>query len=262
MRKAKISGRQLKQLIRQLLQSEDGDNWLDEIRRLPLRLRQAVSPLFSFLCSIDERVKWRAVTTLGMVVSDLAVADMESARVVMRRFIWNLNDESGGIGWGCPESMAEAMAQNERLAQEYGSILISYIQPEGNYLEHEVLQRGVLWGVGRLAHARPQYTRNMGGYLIPYMESGDPILRGLAAWAVSPVAGADAISRLHQLADDPSELMLYRNGKFDQYSVGQLAREALSSVQVSGVRCQDSAQIEEETNEHRTSNVKHRTSNK
>ena len=230
MRKAKISGRQLKQQIRQLLQSEDGDNRFDKIRRLPLK--QAVSPLFSFLCSIDERVKWRAVTALGMLVSDLAASDMESARVVMRRFIWNLNDESGGIGWGCPESMGEVMAQNERLAEEYGRILISYIQPEGNYLEHEVLQRGVLWGVGRLAHARPQYTRTIGGYLIPYMESGDQILRGLAAWAAGPAGGAESISRLKQLADDPSELMLYRNGKFDQYSVGQLAREALSSVQI------------------------------
>ena len=228
MRKAKISGRQLKQQIRQLLQSEDGDNRFDKIRRLPLK--QAVSPLFSFLCSIDERIKWRAVTTLGMVVSDLAASDMESARVVMRRFIWNLNDESGGIGWGCPESMAEAMAQNERLAEEYGSILISYIQPEGNYLEHEALQRGVLWGVGRLAHARPQYTRNIGGYLTPYMETGDPILRGLAAWAAGPVGCAELISQLKQLADDPSELVLYRNGKFDQYSVGQLARKALRFV--------------------------------
>jgi len=228
MRKTKISGRQLKQQIRQLLQSENGDNRLDEIRRLPLK--QAVSPLFSFLCSIDEQVKWRAVTALGMVVSDLAASDMESARVVMRRFIWNLNDESGGIGWGCPESMAEVMAQNERLAKEYGSILISYIQPEGNYLEHEVLQRGVLWGVGRLAHARPQYTRTIGGYLIAYMESGDQILRGLAAWAAGPAGGAETITRLKELADDQARLMLYRNRKFEYYSVGELAREALSSV--------------------------------
>ena len=244
----------------QLLQAEDFKKGLDEIRLLPPR--KAVGPLFSYLCSLDELVKWRAVTAMGNVLSDLAASDLESARVVMRRFIWNLNDESGGIGWGCPESMADAMARNEKLTAEYGCILFSYIQPDRNYLEHEGLQRGVLWGVGRLAHARPQYTRNMGGYLIPYMESGDPILRGLAAWAVGPMAGAEAISRLHQLADDPFELMLYRNWKFDQYSVGQLAREALSSVQVSGVRCQDSAQIEEETNEHRTSNVQHRTSNK
>ncbi len=153
----------------------------------------------------------------------------------MRRFIWNLNDESGGIGWGCPESMAEVMAQNERLADEYGCILISYIQPACNYLEHEILQRGVLWGVGRLAHSRPQYTRTIGGYLIPYMESNDPILRGLAAWAAGPAEDAETIPRLKKLADDPARLMLYRDGKFEQYTVGQLAREALAFINQAAV---------------------------
>lgn len=224
----KIPGRKLKNEIRQHLQHDPFDQALDEICRLPLK--RTVSPLFSFLCSIDEQIKWRAVTTLGKVVSNLAASDLESARVVMRRFIWNLNDESGGIGWGCPESMAEVMAQNKGLAEEYGCILISYIQPEGNYLEHEVLQRGVLWGVGRLAHASPIYTRTIGRYLIPYMESGDPILRGLAAWAAGPVEGAETISRLKQLADDPSKIMLYRDESFNHYTVGQLAREALSFI--------------------------------
>jgi len=228
MRAEKIPGRQLKKKILQQLQKKPFDQALDEICRLPLK--RTISPLFSFLCSTDERVKWRAVTALGKVVSDLATSDLESARIVMRRFIWNLNDESGGIGWGCPESMAEVMVQNERLAEEYGCILISYIQPEGNYLEHDVLQRGVLWGVGRLAHSCPQYTRAIGGYLIPYMESGDPILRGLAAWAAGPADGVETIPRLKELADDPCQIKLYRDGKFDHYTVGQLAREALSMV--------------------------------
>ena len=226
MKEEKIRGRQIKKAIRQHLQKDPFDKELDQICRLPLK--KTISPLFSFLCSTDDHVKWRAVTALGKVVSDLAASDPESARVVMRRFIWNLNDESGGIGWGCPESMAEVMAHDERLAKEYGCILISYIQPEGNYLEHEILQRGVLWGVGRLAHAHPQHTRTIGRYLIPYLESGDSILRGLAAWAAGPAGGTKTIPRLKELADDPSELMLYRNGKFDHYSVGQLAREALS----------------------------------
>ena len=226
MKDQKLRGRQIKKKILQHLQHEPFDKELDEICRLPLK--QTVSPLFSFLCSIDEQIKWRAVTALGKVVSNLAASDLESARVVMRRFIWNLNDESGGIGWGCPESMAEVMAQNDRLADEYGCILISYIQPEGNYLEHEILQRGVLWGVGRLSHSCPQYARTIGRYLIPYMESKDSYLRGLAAWAAGPAKGTETIPRLKELADDHSELMLYRDGKFEEPTVGELAREALS----------------------------------
>ncbi len=223
-----MGGRQLKKRILLLLQAEDFKKGLDEIRRLPPR--KAVGPLFSYLCSLEELVKWRAVTAMGNVLSDLAASDLESARVVMRRFIWNLNDESGGIGWGCPESMADAMACNGKLAAEYGCILFSYIQPDRNYLEHEGLQRGVLWGVGRLSHSRPECMQTAACFLLPYMKSEDPSLRGLAVWAVSPILNVEAIHRLQQLADDPAGLMLYRGEQLAQYSVGQLAREALVQV--------------------------------
>ena len=229
MKENKTGGRHLKKKMRQLLLADDFTMGLDEIRRIPPR--KAVGPLFSYLCGLDECVKWRAVTAMGTVLSDLAASDLESARVVMRRFIWNLNDESGGIGWGCPESMAEAMARSAKLAAEYGCILLSYIQPDGNYLEHEGLQRGVLWAVGRLAHSRPECMQTATGYLIPYMRSPDPYLRGLAVWAVSPILNAEAIRFLQQLAGDPAGLMLYRSGKLAQYSVGQLAREALAQVE-------------------------------
>jgi hypothetical protein len=226
MRNDRISGRQLKKKMLQILLAEDFIKGLDEFRQLPPR--RVVGPLFSYLCSLDELVKWRAVTAMGIIISDLAASDLESARVVMRRFIWNLNDESGGIGWGCPESMAEAMARHEKLAAEYGCILISYLQPDGNYLEHEGLQRGVLWGVGRLAHKRPECMQTAAGFLLPYMRSEDPYLRGLAVWAVSPILNAAAIDSLQQLVRDPAGLVLFRNGKLAHYSVGQLAREALA----------------------------------
>ena len=180
---------------------------------------------------MEELVKWRAVTALGRVISDLAESDLESARVIMRRFIWNLNDESGGIGWGCPESMAEAMAQNERLAGEYWCILMSYIQPEGNYLEHEGLQRGVLWGVGRLANARPQLMQTAAEFLLPYLESDDPNLRGLAVWAASPILIPKAIQKLKELVRDPAWLVLFRDGSLAQCTVGRLAREALAAIE-------------------------------
>lgn len=225
----KIGGRKLKKKVAGLLQADDFAEGLCEISRLPPR--RVVNPLFSFLCSIDERVKWRAITAMGKVISNLAASDLESARVIMRRFIWQLNDESGGIGWGCPESMAEAMVQNENLAEEFWCLLISYIQPEGNYLEHPVLQRGVLWGVGRLGNSRPQYARQAAAHLLPYMESADPILRGLAAWAAGPIAGKDIFPGLKKLIRDQGQLTVYRDGQIVPYTVGQLAQAALDAAE-------------------------------
>ncbi|MAF33009.1 MAG: hypothetical protein QF466_04600 [Desulfobacterales bacterium] len=142
--------------------------------------RKAINPLSPFLCSLDELLKWRPVMAMGKVVKRLADEDIESAWVIMRRYMLHLNDGSGGIGWGCPEAVGEIMARNENLAQEFWCILISYTRSGGNFLEHKILQRGVLWGVDRLAHARPQLLRDSTDYLHPFMQADDPYLRGLA----------------------------------------------------------------------------------
>ena len=209
--------RQLKKETLELLRHKDFEKSLEKIRQLPAR--QVVNPLFSFFYNSDELVKWRAVAAMGAVVSNLADHDMESARVIMRRLIWNLNDESGGIGWGSPEAMGEIMARHGRLAGEYHKILISYIMPDGNYLEHEILQRGVLWGIGRLAHARPHLVKNFADLLCPYMGSSDPILRGLAAWAAKPICTKRTESFLSRFGDDNSKIKIFVDNRLVEYTV-------------------------------------------
>ena len=218
------TSRQLKEKIRKLLLQQNIESGLAEIGRMPAR--KAINPLFSFLCSLDELLKWRAVTAMGEVVDRLANTDMESARVIMRRYMWQLNDESGGIGWGCPEAMGEIMARNESLAGEFWCILISYIRPDGNYLEHEVLQRGALWGVGRLAHARPQLLKTSVDYLHPYMQAEDPYLRGLAAWAAGALQNKNTEVLLNALKEDGAKLSIFLDGQLIRCSVAELAQES------------------------------------
>ncbi|MDP3430251.1 MAG: hypothetical protein Q8R89_07980, partial [Desulfomicrobium sp.] len=83
-----------------------GDDWEAGLESMAGLGQQAVAPLFSALCNPSALIRWRAVTGFGIVVAALAAKTPEKARVVMRRFIWSLNDESGGIGWGAPEAMA------------------------------------------------------------------------------------------------------------------------------------------------------------
>jgi hypothetical protein len=180
------------------------------------------------LCSLDETVKWRAVTAFGVLVSAMAETDLEAARIVMRRFIWNLNDESGGIGWGSPEAMGEIMSRHPRLAREYACVLVSYIRPDCNLLEHEMLQRGVIWAVGRLAHAQADLVADAAPFLIPFMQSRDPIHRGLAAWAAGALCDPAARPFLGQLSRDKAELSICLDGRLVHKTVGELAVEALA----------------------------------
>ncbi|MDL1959317.1 MAG: HEAT repeat domain-containing protein [Deltaproteobacteria bacterium] len=174
----------LRRRVRELLGSGDLEQVLRELRKIPPR--KAINPLISVFYDSDPELRLKAISAFGQVVADLANEDMESARVVVRRLMWMLNDESGGIGWGAPEAMAEAMACHPRLAEEYVRILLSYIREDGNFLEYEPLRRGALWGIGRLAHVYPEMLIELDAakYIRPYLEADDPSSRSLSAQAL------------------------------------------------------------------------------
>ena len=103
--KKQVSIRTLKKNISTLLRSPDFKP--EQLKLLQIPSKQVVNALFSFLYNEDPVVKWNAVCAMGAVVSDIAGKDPEAARVIIRRLMWNLNDESGGIGWGSPEATAQ-----------------------------------------------------------------------------------------------------------------------------------------------------------
>ena len=223
-----MGNRELKARIVQLLGQDDFKDALETIRSIPGR--QAVNPLFSLFYSGDEVIRWRAVSAMGSVVGHLADTAMESARVVMRRLMWNLNDESGGIGWGSPEAMGEITAVHAGLAGEFASILISYINPDGNFLEHELLQRGSLWGVGRLAHARPVLAKTAAPFLTAFFDSPDPCLRGTAIWGAGPLIDGSLRPLLKARLSDKAPLRLYRQMRMTRTTVADLAAAALAAT--------------------------------
>ena len=220
----KWKGRRLKREVFVLLREENFEQAVETMRSLPGR--RVINPLFSFLCSMEPQIRWRAIKAIGEVVTSIAREDMESARVIMRRMIWNLNDESGGIGWGMPEAMGEVMARHEGLAREYVNILLSYIRKNGNFLEHEPLQRGVLWGLARLAQTRPELVNQAVPDLQAFLTSEDATLRGLAAWAIGLLGAGQDIPDLEILKSDDTEVTLCLNGTERKYRISELARKA------------------------------------
>jgi hypothetical protein len=219
--------RAVKEKLRQLLVQDEGTA-LEEIVRLPHR--SVINALFSFLQSGDPRLKWPSVRCFGAVVSILADKDIESARVIMRRLMWNLNDESGGIGWGSPEAMGETLSRNPTLAAEYAPILLSYAMEDGNYLEHAWLQRGLLWGIGRVLESHRDLFKNAVSHLIRYLDSPDPTVRGLAARVMGLLRVPEACSRLRGLVDDDSRISLDFRGQLGKLRVKDLAEEALTTI--------------------------------
>lgn len=219
--------RRLKQQVFDVLSSGSFTRRLPELLETPGR--RVVNPLFGYLLHADEIVRWRAVVAMGEVVFHLADQDPESARVVLRRMIWQLNDESGGIGWGCPEAMGECVARHPALADTYHRLLVSYLDPEGNHLEHPVLQRGLLWGIGRAAHARPDHMMGWGHLLQPHLVDDDPHHRGLAAWSAGATGDTRLVPALESLLQDSQPFRFFDGTHVHSLPVKSMAASALNN---------------------------------
>ena len=222
MNASSLSGRQFKASLRESLLHETLDAALSEILQMPPR--KVVNPLISFLCSSEPLLYWRSISAIGAVVAMTASHDLESARVIMRRLMWQLNEESGGIGWGCPEAMGEIMARCDQMAKEYACILVSFINPDGSFIEHPILQQGVLWGLGRLAHVRPERVASASAFLTPLLSDANPVTRGLSAWVVAALPGSATKPLLIRLSDDNELIPFYINGSFCSRTISSLTR--------------------------------------
>lgn len=161
-----------------------------------------VGALFSFLL-YGPQMMHRAACALGMTIANIYEANAESARNIMRRFMWHMNEDSGNIGWGIPDAFGETLACSQALAQNYSNILISYIMDLGfadNYCDYAPLRRECFWAIGRVAQVRPEVMEKARFWLVKGLQDEDSICRGMAAWALGELApeltDAPALSRL------------------------------------------------------------------
>jgi len=224
-----LKERAIKKKLMPLLREDDIEHILAEVALFPPHL--VISSLMSGLYQADERVKWNTVTIIGQVMDAIVRTDMEAARVIMRRILWNLNEESGGIGWGMPEALGEIMAVNRKLAQEYAHMLVSYMREE-NFLELPALQQGLLWGIGRLAMVRPDLILKYDGdgYMALFLESPDEVVLGLASRNFGILRIKEAAYHIRGFVDIRQPVRLYENRRFLETTVGALARQALARI--------------------------------
>ncbi len=224
-----------KALVRSFLDSRDFE---EALQTAGLTTAKIINLLLGFLFETNELARCRAVRGLGLTVSALARKDLDAAREIMRRLMWSLNDESGGIGWGAPEAMGEIMAENENLALEYHRILVSYIDEHGNPLENDLLERGVMWGICRLAQKRPRLLLDWTGPIVAQLKSCDPVKRALALKTLLWLAPFEKshpqpealAALLAPLLDDPAEVRTFQDGSFVHLKIGAMAGELLGRL--------------------------------
>ncbi len=175
-----------KKQLRTYLESAQWKEHLESITAMDPK--EATGPLLSFLL-LGGDMTHRAACALGLCIKKMAEHKPEDARNILRRLMWHMNEESGNIGWGIPEAFAEILVQHEKMAQEFHSILLSYIIDTGrddNFCDHAILRRSCYWAVGRLVSARPELCTKIIPWLMKNISETeeDAACKGIAVWAL------------------------------------------------------------------------------
>lgn len=220
--------RKLMKRVETILQSADFNGAMEELRGL--QVMGAINALIGRLSHADEQLRQRSIAACGVLISELADRNMETARVVLRRLLWNLTEESGNCAWGAPELIGETLANHEQLAVEFSPVLISFIMPEGNCLEYEPLLRGAVWGVTRLALVKPDLAVEAEPYLASLMSADDEGIARLACAALALI-GSEEVRNIERFAGDSPVFAYYRNGELIRLSMNELVNRNRTEIE-------------------------------
>ncbi len=216
---------QMKQAVTAALEAED----YETILTLAFQSRKILSVLIRLAYEKETLTGWRAINAIGKVASVFVRSNYDFLRETIRKLLWSLSDESGGIGWAAPEILGEIVsADPEKLSDIIPLITEVY------YIEEKVFRPGVLYALKRIAETNP-------GSVVPYQNvvmdglgDQEPLARLYALNLVDllnayilPENRERMRSAIRGLLQDKSEAWVYRNGGFDDVVVGDYAKEVL-----------------------------------
>lgn len=225
----KLKGRKLKSKILNILQDDDWYSSLLEL--ITIQKASITSALFSCVYNPNSLIKWRAVATFGILVKILSINEIEKIRILVRRCIWMLTEESGGIPWGVPEVIGEICANSEQMAQEFNNMLLSYVfesnGPE-NYLEHTPLRKGVYWGILRLAQSFPEKVREF-EYVIEQRIKceNEPVIVGYLMMIIDQANLSELNDYCNQFIKDKRKIEIFINNHFINTNLSSIANEII-----------------------------------
>jgi HEAT repeats len=192
------------------------------------------SALIGLLVDLDEGIKWRAVTALGLVGRRLYLQDPGRLRKVIRQLIWNLNEESGGIGWGMAEAFGEILATVPEVRDEYLSLLVSYLTEEACRPENPDLIKGVIWALGRAKVLEQGPRDQVYPFLLELLKDPDPAIKGLSAWTLGEIRLRKARSALERLQTEDPMIKIYCDGSLEEKPFSQWVNEAIKKIELGG----------------------------
>jgi hypothetical protein len=214
-----------KHLLRAMLE----ERRLDDIAELASAHRCIFGTLVSLTFDPEARVAWRAVEALGVACARVADHDPQFAREQLRRLLWLITEESGGICWRAPEAMAEIVSNRPELFGEYVPI-IAHLLLETAEEDLEQFRPGMLWAVGRLGVSARAAAPDVIASIAASLARPDPPSRAMAAWCLGRLGETELLARRRELLTDAAPVELYEEGHLRRMTVASITAAALGGA--------------------------------
>lgn len=219
----------LKQKIHDALEAND----LTAIVALAKENKKVLSLLVRMAYDKETLVGWRAIKVMGLAARALVKTDYEFLRELVRKLLWSLSDESGGIGWAAPELLGEIVSAGP---EWFGDIIP--LIAEVYDIEEKVFRPGILYALGKIAEVSPDLVIPFKDLIRRVLsEEGEPLSRVFALDLLKTLKsrlGKDDLDDLKKiiqgLSSDLSEAWVYKNDRFICIEIGEYARSLFADT--------------------------------
>ncbi len=198
LKKSEHSLRQLKKIVKDLVEENDYDRIFD----LAKKDKRALSALISMSYDKSSELSWKAIHTSGRIIGSISRDDDDKARGQVRRIIWNTSDESGTIAWTAPEILGEVVRENPAPFEDIVPIILGLSDSE---VEDNIFLAGVLYAIGRIGEKHMEFIDDdVRDLIIEELENRDPDVCGnalVASKRLNISIPGDIINKLKNRSD-------------------------------------------------------------
>ncbi len=198
------------------------ENNFEEIIALAEEDSRVISELHRMLYTPVLNLRWKIIEILGEVSKKIVEKRPDEISKFLNRLLNNAAD-SASSAWGALEAVGTIISANPDLFGEFCPPLMSFFAYKNYFNE-------ATWAIGQIATKRPDLVKNAYAIVFSFLDNPDHTLRGTAAWALGGLGNKDAIEALAKLEADQEKISIFRNGKLEEVTVSQLAKEAIEKL--------------------------------
>ncbi|MGB9715499.1 MAG: DVU0298 family protein [Thermodesulfovibrionales bacterium] len=207
---------------RERVQTYVSENRLEDLFALAEEDTRVIPELIRMLYTPDELLRWKIIEIISEVSSKIGEKRPEIVSKFLNRLLLSAAD-SASSAWGALETVGATISRKPDLFGEFSHALLSFLQYK-NY------RKQVTWAIGRIAAERPDLVKYAFRLLCSFLSDTDPEIRGHAIWALGNLGFKDPLEDMKKLLSDESQILLFREGELKEFTIAELAREAIEKL--------------------------------